>query len=126
MMTLSPTTRVYLAVGATDLRRSFDGLFGLVQAKLGGDPLSGHLFVFCNRTRTRIKVLYFDGSGLWVCAKRLEKGRFSWPEQSADAGSACCGLQELWLVLSGIDPKDTRRKRWWRGPAEAGAKKSVS
>lgn len=123
-MTLSPATRVYLAVGATDLRRSFDGLFGLVQGKLGGDPLSGHLFVFCNRTRTRIKVLYFDGSGLWVCAKRLEEGRFSWPEQSGEAGSASCGLQELWLVLSGIDPKDTRRKRWWRGPAEGAGTKS--
>lgn len=114
MITLSPATRVSLATGATDLRRSFDGLFGLVQGPLKADPLSGHLFVFCNRSRTRIKVLYFDGSGLWVCAKRLEQGRFTWPESNDGAASAACDLQALYLLLGGIDPKDTRRKRWWR------------
>lgn len=120
MITLSPATRVYLAVGATDLRRSFDGLHGLVQGKLRADPLSGHLFVFCNRTRTRVKVLYFDGTGLWVCAKRLEQGRFTWPEAMDEGSSAVCDMQELSMLLGGIDPKDTRRKRWWRRPVEAG------
>lgn len=124
MIALSPATRVYLAVGSTDLRRSFDGLFGLVQGPLQADPLSGHLFVFCNRSRTRIKVLYCDGSGLWVCAKRLEEGRFTWPEANGGAASAVCDLQALCLLLSGIDPKDTRRKRWWRA-GESTEKKSA-
>jgi transposase len=118
MFGVSPATRVYLAVGATDLRRSFDGLYGLVQGALKADPLSGHLFVFCNRSRTRVKVLYFDGSGLWVCAKRLEEGRFSWPENAGTEASRGCDVQGLLLILGGIDPKETRRKRWWRGAAE--------
>src|SRR5690606_14623081 len=122
MFAVGPATRVYLAVGATDLRRSFDGLYGLVQGRLQADPLSGHLFVFCNRSRTRIKVLYFDGSGLWVCAKRLERGCFSWPESDGKGASRDCDVQGLLLILGGIDPRETRRKRWWRGlsqPAEA-------
>lgn len=119
MLGVSPATRVYLATGATDLRRSFDGLYGLVQGALKADPLSGHLFVFCNRSRTRVKVLYFDGSGLWVCAKRLEEGRFSWPESAGAQASRDCDVQGLLLLLGGIDPKETRRKRWWRGVTEA-------
>ena len=62
---------MYLAVGANDLRKGFDGLYGLVRSRLEEDPLSGQLFVFCNAGRTRVKALYFDGSGLWLCAKRL-------------------------------------------------------
>ena len=64
-----------------DMRKEgFEGLYGLVRDQLGADPLSGHLFLFSNRTRTRLKALVWDGSGLWVCAKRLEKGRFGLPE----------------------------------------------
>ena len=74
MIPLGAATRVYLAAGATDLRKSFEGLSGLVRHRLKEDPLSGHLFVFANRGRNRVKVLYWDGSGLWVCAKRLEQG----------------------------------------------------
>lgn len=119
MFAVSPATRVYLAVGATDLRRSFDGLYGLVQGRLQADPLSGHLFVFCNRSRTRVKVLYFDGSGLWVCAKRLEQGCFSWPESDGGEAGRDCDVQGLLLILGGIDPKETRRKRWWRGLSQS-------
>lgn len=111
---MSPATRVYLAAGATDLRKSFDGLHGLVVSQLQADPLSGHLFVFCNRSRTRLKVLYFDGSGLWVCAKRLEQGCFSWPAQEDAAPRRGCDVQELLLLLGGIDPQETKRKPWWR------------
>jgi transposase len=75
MIVPGPATRIFLAPGATDLRRSFDGLHGLVQSQLAEDPQSGHLFLFCNKPRTRLKVLCFDGTGLWVCAKRLERGR---------------------------------------------------
>lgn len=79
MFGMGPATRVYLAAGATDMRKGFDGLHALVRQQMAADPLSGHLFLFCNRPCTRLKVLFWDGSGLWVCAKRLEKGRFSWP-----------------------------------------------
>ena len=66
------------------MRKGFEGLYGLVRDRLSCEPLSGHLFLFCNAQRNRLKVLVWDGTGLWVCAKRLEKGRFTWP-QSGDA-----------------------------------------
>jgi transposase len=111
-------TRIYLAVGATDMRKGFDGLYGLVRHRLNTEPLSGHLFLFCNRERTRLKVLFWDGSGLWVCAKRLEKGRVSGPgaegEGSANTAKVSISTQELTLLLGGIDLAQTRRKSWWR------------
>ncbi len=73
-------TRIYLA-GATDLRKSFEELYGLVRDHLLCNPLSGPLFLFTNGQRNRLKRLVYDGSGLWVCAKRLDKGRFRWPDQ---------------------------------------------
>jgi transposase len=114
MFGLGAATRVYLAVGATDMRKGFDGLHGLVGQRLAADPLSGHLFLFCNRPRTRLKVLFWDGSGLWVCAKRLEKGRFSWPQEAREGVKASLRGDELALLLGGIDLAKTRRKDWWR------------
>lgn len=78
MIAPGPATRVFLALGSTDMRKGYEGLRGLVVHQLNEDPLSGHLFVFTNRQRNRLKILYWDGTGLWVCGKRLEKGRFSW------------------------------------------------
>ena len=74
-----PATRIYLAAGATDMRKGFEGLYGLARDRLLCEPLSGHVFLFANAQRNRLKLLFWDGSGLWVCAKRLEKGRFCWP-----------------------------------------------
>jgi hypothetical protein len=71
---LGPATKIYVAVEAVDMRKGFEGLYGLVRDQLRHDPLSGHLFLFTNKTKTRLKALVWDGSGLWVCAKRLEKG----------------------------------------------------
>ncbi len=79
MLEVSGVTRVLVATSPVDLRGSFNRLYGLVTEQLKQDPLSGHLFVFTNRRHNRLKVLYWDGSGLWVCAKRLERGRFTWP-----------------------------------------------
>ena len=73
MFGLGPATRIYLAAGVTDMRKGVEGLYGLVRDRLSCEPLSGHLFLFCNVQRNRLKVLVWDGSGLWVCAKRLEK-----------------------------------------------------
>ena len=117
-------TRVYLAAGATDMRKGFDGLFGIARDRLGMDPLSGHLFVFCNGRRNRLKVLYWDGSGLWICSKRLEKGRFSWPVQGNEQGRVRMSSEELALVVSGIELSQSRRKDWYRKEiVEAGAEK---
>ena len=108
MIGVSAATRVFVALGPVDLRQSFNGLYAAVQQKLNQDPLSGHLFVFSNRSRNRLKLLYWDGSGLWVCAKRLEKGRFSWPEGSG--ASASLRAEELTALVSGLE---VRAKAGW-------------
>jgi len=116
-------TRIYLAAGPTDMRKGFEGLYGLVRDRLLCEPLSGHLFIFCNAQRNRLKVLVWDGTGLWVCAKRLEKGRFSWPQSGDEQGKVTLTQEELALLLGGIDLADTRRKQWYRKvqPAEHAA-----
>ena len=114
MFGFGPATRIYLAVGATDLRKSFEGLFGLVRDKLLCSPLSGHVFLFCNGQRNRLKLIFFDGSGLWICAKRLEEGRFTWPQAGDAQGKVVLTHEELTLLLSGIDLTQTKRKRWFR------------
>ena len=83
MFGFGPATRIYLAVGATDMRKGFEGLYGLVRDRLQGSPLSGHVFLFCNAARNRLKLLVWDGSGLWICAKKLSRGRFCWPQPGA-------------------------------------------
>ena len=118
MMPPGPATRIYLAAGATDLRKGFEGLSDLVLNQFKEDPLSGHLFVFANRGRTRLKVLYWDGSGTWVCAKRLAKGTFSWPRTAQEqSGILRIVAEELTLLLSGIDLDKTRARQWWRQAA---------
>jgi transposase len=67
---LGLATKIYVAIEAVDMRKGFEGLYGLVRDQLGQDPLSGYLFLFSNRTRTRLKALVWDGSGLWVCANQ--------------------------------------------------------
>ncbi len=114
MWGMGPATRIYLAVGATDMRKGFEGLYGVVRERLLCEPVSGHLFLFCNGQRNRVKVLFWDGSGLWVCAKRLEKGRFSWPQAGDAQGKVVLSHEELSLLLGGIDLGQVRRKRWYR------------
>lgn len=96
------------------MRKGFEGLYGLVRDRLQCEPLSGHVFMFCNAQRTRVKVLFWDGSGLWVCAKRLEKGRFSWPQSGDAEGKVVLSHEELALLLGGIDLGATQRKPWYR------------
>jgi transposase len=113
---LTPATKIYVAVEAVDMRKGFEGLYGLVRDQLGADPLSGHLFLFSNRTRTRLKALVWDGSGLWVCAKRLEKGRFRWPE-AGDKHSVTMRSEELAMLVNGLDVKQTKQRNWYRKSA---------
>jgi len=109
-----PATRIYLAAGATDMRKGFEGLYGLARDRLLCEPLSGHVFLFANAQRNRLKLLFWDGSGLWVCAKRLEKGRFCWPETASGQAKVVLSHEELALLLGGIDLAETRRRRWYR------------
>lgn len=110
MIALSAGTRVFVALTPVDLRGGFNTLTALVKAVLQGDPLSGHLFVFTNRYRNRLKVLYWDGSGFWVCAKRLEKGCFAWP---TGPGASCSLRPEQWInLVAGLEV--VSRKHWYR------------
>jgi transposase len=95
--------RVYLAVGATDLRKGFDGLYGLVRSRLEEDPMSGRLVVFCNAGRTRIKALYFDGSGLLLCAKRLARGRFDRPEEIEGIAKVAISATQFAALMDGLE-----------------------
>ena len=117
MFGLTPATKIYVAVEGVDMRKGFDGLYGLVRDQLGQDPLSGHVFLFSNRPRTRLKALLWDGSGLWVCGKRLEKGRFRWPTASEKQASITMRAEELALLVNGLDLKNTQRREWYRRPA---------
>ena len=116
MIPLSPATRIFLASGATDLHKSFEGLGDVVTHQFKADPLSGHLFVFTNRRKNRLKLLYFDGTGVWVCAKRLGQGCFAWPD-TAEPGALRIAAEELTLLLAGLDLAKTRARTWWRGMA---------
>ncbi len=116
MIPWGTATRVYLAPGATDLRKGFEGLSDRIRHHLKEDPLSGHLFAFANRTQTRVKLFYWDGSGTWILAKRLEKGRFHWPRAGDEPEPAALRIlaEELTLLLSGLDLEKTRSRAWWR------------
>ena len=118
MFGLGPATKIYLAAEAIDMRKGFEGLFGLVRDHLGQDPLSGHLFLFTNRPRTRIKALAWDGTGLWVCAKRLERGRFRWPDANS-VRSVSMRPEELLMLINGMDLKEAQSRAGWyrREPA---------
>lgn len=120
MIPLSPATRVFVVTGATDMRKGFNGLYGIVANRLGLDPTSGHFFVFCNASRNRIKVLLWDGSGLWICTKRLEQGRFHW-DWDASQNSATIPHEQLAMLIGGIDLKQAQPRRWYRksNPREA-------
>jgi transposase len=107
MLTLSGTTPIYLYRGPVDLRKSFDGLSGLVRAGMTVDPLSGALFVFCNRRRTMVKLLYWDVDGWVIFHKRLERGTFWLP--SPASADARIDRRSLSMLLEGVTPG-----RWHR------------
>ena len=122
MLTIAPSTKIFLVSGATDMRKHFDSLSAIVTETLKRDPYAGHVFVFCNRRHNRLKILFWDGTGFWVMAKRLERGTFSWPESKAK--TIDLAPEELSLLLGGIDLRGAVRRRWYRRP-DAEVKKTL-
>jgi transposase len=114
MLSFSGSLKIWVAVEPCDMRKGFEGLAVLAREKLGGDLQSGTLFVFGNKTRTRMKILYWDGSGLWVLGKRLERGRFSWPVATA-AAQSCLHLrpEAFALLTDGVELRGARMKPWY-------------
>lgn len=99
----SEYTRVYLAVGATDMRKQIDGLAALVEDVLGQDPFCESLFVFCNARRDKLKVLYWQRNGFWLWYRRLERERFHWPRDQSAAAAMEVSARELRWLLDGLD-----------------------
>jgi transposase len=112
MLTFPSALRIYLAVEPVDMRKQFNGLWSLAEEKLQENPRSGAVFVFINKNRDRLKMLYFDGTGPWVFAKRLEQGRFTWPLGS-DRTKLSLAPEALTMLLAGIDLKDGCKKAWY-------------
>ena len=120
MMHLPASVRVYLCASACDMRKSFDGLHALVTQAMALDAFAGHLFVFANRRRDRIKILYWDRDGFAVWAKRLEEGTYAMPFGEAEEKRREITSAELGALLSGIDLSQAkRRKRYCLKSAEA-------
>lgn len=107
MIFLPLHTRVFLAPGSTDMRKAINGLSIMVQAALDLDPFCGHLFVFCNRRRNMIKVLYYDRNGFCLWQKRLEKHRFTWP--ATEQRVRKISTRELGFLLDGLDIRQIKR-----------------
>ena len=138
MLNISRTTRVFLATEPTDMRKGFDGLFAIVESVISEDPFSGHLFVFRNRRRDRLKVLWWDRDGLAIFYKRLERGSYQFPtdtvvrksggSMSDTSSSQRCEIRadELSLLLEGIDLASVKRRKRYQRPVTADANASAS
>lgn len=111
MLTITTHFKFYLYTQATDMRKSFDGLCGLVTSALRRDPLSGDVYVFVNRRRDRMKLLVWDRTGFWIFYKRLEQGTFQLPHLLADKPSLELPYDELMMILAGIDLASIKRRR---------------
>jgi transposase len=106
--------KVFVALEACDMRKGFNGLHALVTERLGEDPRAGSLFVFSNRRHSRLKILYWDGSGLWVMSKRLERGTFSWPKSAEpEAAKLKLSPEALALLIDGVDMRGAKLRPWY-------------
>lgn len=114
MFNFSTSLKVFLGVEPVDMRKSFTGLFSIVKNELKGDPTSGAIYMFANRRKTLVKILYWDGSGLWVLAKRLERGTFWWPSSEGDGSPEVSVMPEsLSMILNGVDLKEGSLRPWY-------------
>jgi transposase len=115
MLSFSGSLKVFVALEACDMRKGFNGLYAAVTERLGEDPRDGALFVFCNRRRTRLKLLCWDGTGLWVLTKRLEQGTFSWPKEvTPDQTKLALTPQALALLTDGVDLRGAKLRPWYQ------------
>lgn len=112
MFHMNQNLKVVLAVEPVDLRKSFSGLYAMARSGLHEVPENGALFVFSNRSRTRVKVFCFDGTGCWVSTKRLEQGTFSWPK-GLDQTKLSIKPEALGLLLDGVDLRGPRLRPWY-------------
>ena len=118
MLSLPTSVRIWVATQPTDLRKSFDTLAELVRQQFQLDPLSGQLFVFTNKRRTRIKILCWDGTGLWVLTKRLEEGTFSWPKNlEPQITKLSLTPQALAMLTDGVDLRGGKLRPWYEREA---------
>ncbi len=114
MLSFANGLKIYLSINSVDLRKSFDGLYSLAKNVLKEDPVLGSIFLFTNTRRNRVKLLYFDGTGLWVMAKRLEKGTFFWPKgKEIKSGKLKLTPESMTLLLDGIDLKEGTLRPWY-------------
>ena len=111
MLNLTPNTKIFLCSQPVDMRKSFDGLSGMVHAFFGQNPLCGHMFVFLSRRKDRMKVLFWDLDGFVLYYKRLERGTFSWILDSISSGSNEIDSNDFSLLLSGINPEFKVQKK---------------
>jgi transposase len=117
MLTLPSSVRVYVATRPFDLRKSFDGLAAAVISVFGGDPVSGHLYVFWNKRGHLVRVIFWDRTGYVVVSKRLARGRFAFVQQLvSDEPCLEMDAMELSLILEGIDLSEAKRRKRWRPP----------
>ena len=113
MLAFPAAIKIFVAVEPLDMRKKFNGLWAAAQERLHEDPKSGAVFAFINKKRTRPKLLYWDGTGVWVLAKRLERGRFSWPAPSSDRVKLELAPEALALLVGGIELKHGSLKAWY-------------
>jgi len=113
MFHMNQNLKIVLAVEPADLRKSFNGLYMIARDELGEIPENGAMFIFSNRTKTRIKVLCFDGTGCWVSVKRLEQGTFSWPKDSEEE-QMTLKPEALSLLLDGVDLRGPSLRPWYQ------------
>jgi transposase len=111
MISIASSTRIFVATSPTDMRKGFNGLQGLVSDALGQDPLSGHLFLFVNRRRDKLKVLYWDGDGLAIWYRRLEQGTFQMPTITGDKTAAEINREDLIMLIRGLDYEQVQRRK---------------
>ncbi len=113
MLAFPAAIKIYVAIEPVDMRKQYDGLWAAAQQQLREDPKEGALFAFTNRGRTRLKLLYWDGTGVWVLAKRLEQGRFSWPAPGEKRAKLALAPEALALLIGGVELKHGSLKPWY-------------
>lgn len=119
MLSLAPAARIWICTAPADMRKSFDGLCGLVRTWLSGDPLSGDVFVFCNKAGDRVKILTFEGDGLVIWYKRLEAGTFRFPAAAEGSAQVTVRAADLLMLLDGVDLESVQRRPRYQRPQPA-------